>query len=98
MGSLTKKLEDLTGQTEDERAAKERLELLLLAAKAKIRSYRDEINEQFMNPAQVDRIQIPGIRAIRFIEQYHVATKEGFSQQVGDHLTQAIDAFFFDWR
>ncbi|MBI4781619.1 MAG: hypothetical protein HY785_09845 [Oscillatoriophycideae cyanobacterium NC_groundwater_1537_Pr4_S-0.65um_50_18] len=94
MGSLTKKLEDVTGQGDDKTGVKERLELLLLAAKAKIRSYRDEINEQFMNPAQVDRIQIPGIRAIRFIEQYHVAAKQGFSQQVGDHLTKAIDAFF----
>lgn len=94
MGSLSKKLEDITGQNDDEKAIKERLELLLLAAKAKIRSYRDEMNEQFMNPAQVDRIQIPGIRSIRFIEQYHVAAKQGFSQQVGDHLTQAIDAFF----
>jgi hypothetical protein len=73
---------------------KERLDLLLVAAKAKIRGYRDEINEQFLNPAMIDKIQIPGIRAIRFIEQYHVASSSGFNQQVGDHMTQAIDAFF----
>ena len=94
MGSLTKKIQDLTGQTEDERAIKERLQMLLGLAKAKIAGYRDKINEGFMNPAGIETVQIPGIRAIRFIEQYHVAAQEGFSQQVGDHVTQAIDAFF----
>ena len=44
----------------NEKEIKEKLELLLVAAKAKIRGYRDEINEQFMNPALIDKIQIPG--------------------------------------
>jgi len=78
----------------NEKEIKEKLELLLVAAKAKIRGYRDEINEQFMNPALIDKIQIPGIRAIRYIEQYHVASKSGFNEQVAGHLTQAIDSFF----
>lgn len=94
MGSLTNALKNITGQDENEKAIKQRLELLLMSAKAKIKSYRDELDEQFINPAQIDRIQIPGIRSMRYIEQYHVAASEGFSQQCGDHLTQAIDAFF----
>src|SRR5689334_22073046 len=94
MGSLTNAIRNTTGQDANEQAIKQRLELLLLAAKGKIRTYREELNEQFMNPAQIDKIQIPGIRAIRFIEQYHVAASTSFSQQCGDHLTQAIDSFF----
>lgn len=93
MGSLTNMAREVAGVA-DKAQIKERLDLLLVAAKAKIRGYRDEINEQFLNPSMIDKIQIPGIRAIRFIEQYHVASKSGFNQQVSDHLTQAIDAFF----
>lgn len=93
MGSFVKAMRDTVG-VDDQKAIKERMELLLVAAKAKIRAYKDEINENFMNPAQVEKTQIPGIRAIRFIEQYHVASKSSFNQQVGDHLTQAIDSFF----
>jgi hypothetical protein len=94
MGSLPNAIKSVTGQDDNAKAVKQRLELLLMAAKAKILSFRDELDEQFMNPAEVDKIQIPGIRAIRYIEQYHVAASENFSQQVGDHLSQAIDAFF----
>jgi hypothetical protein len=94
MGSATQALKNLTGADTEEKAMKERLNLLLLAAKAKLRSYTDEINEMFMNPGLIDKTEIPGIRAIRFIEQYHVAAKSSFSQTVGDHLTNAIDAFF----
>ena len=91
MGSLVNALRSNLGVDNEK---KERLELLLLAAKAKIRGYRDKISEQFMDPASIDKIQIPGVRAIRFIEQYHVASKSSFKQQVDDHLTQAIDSFF----
>lgn len=93
MGSLVtaaRKLAGVDGQQE----VKARMEILLVAAKAKLQAYRAEINEQFINPASVDRIQIPGIRAIRFIEQYHVASSSSFSTQVSDHLQHAIEAFF----
>lgn len=93
MGSMTKAVRELAGVAGKEEIH-QRLDLLLIAAKGKIRAYRDEINEQFMNPALVDKTQIPGIRSMRFIEQYHVASKSSFNQQVSDHLTQAIDAFF----
>ena len=93
MGSLAQLLGSNLG-VDDENAIRERLELLLAAAKAKLGGYKDEINEQFMNPALVDQTPIPGIRAIRFVEQYLVASKSSFKQQVSDHLTQAIDSFF----
>ena len=86
MGSLVNMMRSELGVA-NEKEIKEKLELLLVAAKAKIRGYRDEINEQFMNPALIDKIQIPGIRAIRYIEQYHVASKSGFNEQVAGHLT-----------
>lgn len=94
MGSMTQAMRSISGADEAERKTKERLDLLLLAAKAKIQAYREEINEAFLNPAMIDKKQIPGIRAIRFIEQYHVASRESFNKQVSDHLGAAIDAFF----
>lgn len=93
MGSLVQAMRNVAGVDNPEQI-KERMELLLVAAKAKILGYKDEINENFMNPAMVDKIQIPGIRAIRFIEQYHVASKSKFNEQVTDHVQEAITAFF----
>lgn len=93
MGSLVQAIREAAG-VDNAKEIKERMELLLVAAKAKIRGYRDEINEGFMNPAMIEKIQIPGIRAIRFIEQYHVASKSSFNTQVADHMSHAIDAFF----
>ncbi|WP_375738030.1 hypothetical protein [Pseudomonas boanensis] len=94
MGSITKMLKDISGATEDEKEQKERLELILMLAKSKIQSYKDELNMMFMNPAEVNKIQVPGNRAIRYIEQYHVAVSQSFSQTCGDHMSAAIDAFF----
>lgn len=94
MGSINNALRSVSGSNEEEQRVKERLEILLMAAKAKLQAYRDEINENFVNPAQVEKKQIPGIRAMKYIEQYHVATQTGFSDQVKGHLEHAIDAFF----
>lgn len=94
MGSMIQAIKSVTGQEQAQKDIKDRLELLLMVSKAKLQAFRSELNEQFLNPAQVNRIQIPGIRAIRFIEQYHVAATSKFSQQCGDHLEQAIDSFF----
>lgn len=94
MGSIANAINSITGADADMQRVKERMELVLVAAKGKLRAYRDEMNEMFLNPASVERIQIPGIRAMRFIEQYHVASKESLNQQCSDHLDAAIDAFF----
>lgn len=94
MGSINNALRSISGANEEEQRAKERLEILLMAAKAKLQAYRDEINENFTNPGQVDKKQIPGIRAMKYIEQYHVATQNSFSDQVKGHLDHAVDAFF----
>lgn len=94
MGSLSKILKDASGAPEDEKEQKERLQLLLLAARSKLQQYKAEMNERFMNPDAVRKSQIPGIRAIRYVEQYHVATQEALSTTVADHLDRAIDAFF----
>lgn len=93
MGSLVQAIREASGVATGDQI-KQRLELMLVAAKAKIRGYRDEINESFMNPAMVDKIEIPGIRAIRFIEQYHVASSSSFSTQVAGHMSAAINSFF----
>lgn len=93
MGSIKKAIDSVTGK-QDQAQVKQRLELLLTASKAKIQLYRQQINEQFLNPASIEKEQIPGIRAIKYIEQYHVTAKSGFSQAAGDHIGKAIDAFF----
>jgi hypothetical protein len=94
MGSLTDKIKDLTGQTEDEQATKDRLQMLQALAEAKIKSYKSKINMQFQNKAGTDKIEIPGIRPLGFTENYHVAAKEGLSEQVGNHITKVIDDLF----
>lgn len=93
MGAIKKAIDDAVGKADEEKI-KERLQLLLVAAKAKLKGYKDDINEQFMNPGQVDKIQIPGIRAYKYIEQYHVASSSSLNQDFSDHLNNAIDAFF----
>lgn len=94
MGSISKMLKDVSGADADEKEQKERLEMLLKLAKTKIQTYKDKIEMNFSNPASIDKVQIPGIRAMRYIEQYHVATKEGLDDKISDHMDAAIDAFF----
>jgi hypothetical protein len=94
MGSITQMLKNISGANEDEQAQRERLEMMLSLARARIQVYRDEISEMFTNPAMIDQKQIPGIRAIRYIEQYHVASKQNVDQQVKDHMNAAIQSFF----
>lgn len=94
MGSVSQMLKDLDGSKEDEQDKKERLEFLLAASKAKIRAYKDEINEMFLNPDAAQRTQIPGIRSIRFIEQYHVSSSQGLNEKINDHIQKAVSAFF----
>lgn len=94
MGSLTKLINDLDSAKEDEQAQKERLQILLNLAKSRIEAFRVELDERFANPGLINKTQIPGTRALRYIEQYHVASRSEFNSQVGDHLTHAIDAFF----
>lgn len=94
MGSLTKLINDLDGAKDDEQEQKERLQILLELAKSKINTFKVELDEGFANPGLINKTQIPGTRSIRYISQYHVATKNEFNTQVSDHLTHAIDAFF----
>ena len=94
MGSLTNMIRQATSEDEEERREKERMELLLIAAKSKIESFRNQLDEGFTNPALIEKTQIPGIRAIRYIEQYHVSSANSFSDQVSGHLDAAIDSFF----
>lgn len=94
MGSIHNAIKEITNEDADAKIIKERLEILLTAAKAKIQLYKAEINENFTNPDQVNKKQIPGLRAIRYIEQYHVASSHSFNDVVTNHLDRAIDAFF----
>jgi hypothetical protein len=94
MGSLTKMLDSITGATEEATEQKERLEVILKLAKSKLQVFKDRVEMNFSNPGAIEKLQIPGIRAMRYIEQYHVACKEGLDQKVQDHMTAAIDAFF----
>jgi len=94
MGSLTEKIKELTGQKGDEQAAKSTLQVLEHLAQAKMDSYESKINMQFVNQAETEKIEIPGIRARNFFRSSHIATKEGFSEKVGDHINKVIDSLF----
>lgn len=48
----------------------------------------------FLNPDAAQRTQIPGIRSIRFIEQYHVSSSHGLNEKINDHIQKAVNAFF----
>lgn len=45
MGAIKKAIDDAVGKADEEKI-KERLQLLLVAAKAKLKGYKDDINEQ----------------------------------------------------
>lgn len=93
MGSIKKAISEVTGVTGKEEVTT-RLNLLLALATSKLKEYKNEVNKGFVDPAVVEKMQIPGIRAIKFIEQYHVASSSKFNEQVQGHLTRATDAFF----
>ncbi len=93
MGSIKKAIDSVTGK-QDADQIKERLEMLLRLSKSKIQYYRTKLEEQFLNPGEIDRIQIPGTRAIKYIEQYHVASSSSLSKDFKGHLDGAIDSFF----
>lgn len=93
MGSIKKAISEAVGKS-DEAQVKERLNLLLALATSKLKEYKHEVNKGFVDPAVVEKMQIPGIRAIKFIEQYHVASSSKFNEQVQDHLKRATNAFF----
>jgi hypothetical protein len=63
--------------TPDTSKQREQYTFLLKAAQAKMAVYKSELNEMFLNPEAVGKIQIIGKRALAYHEQYHVGlTKE----------------------
>lgn len=94
MGSMTHAIKQATGATEDEQDEKERLEILRKSAEGKVEAFRVEIDDNFLNPGQIETKEVPGHRSVRYIEQYHIASSENFSEQVSGHLDRAIDSFF----
>lgn len=93
MGAIKKALDAALGK-QDEAVIIERLNLLLLAAKSKIKEYKEQMNEGFLNPSQIEKIQIPGIRSIHFFEQYHVASSSSIDEDFKAHLDCVFDSFF----
>jgi len=55
---------------------KEQYNFLLKVAQAKMAQYKSELNEMFLNPEAVGKVQIVGNRAIEYIEDYHVGLTE----------------------
>ena len=70
------------------------LQVMLVAAQAKLQTYRYEINQQFSNPPGEEKGQIPVIKTIKFIEQYHVASSQILNVQFQGHTNRAANTFF----
>ena len=74
---------------EQEAKLKEQLEFLLAAAKGKLALYQQQIDEMFLNPEAVGKIQIVGHRAILTYSEY----RADISKSVDDQLKGVIDTF-----
>ncbi|KAF6746574.1 hypothetical protein DFP72DRAFT_822985, partial [Ephemerocybe angulata] len=74
-----------------EAAAKEQMEFLIKAANAKLDTYQAEMNAMFTDPATVEKVMVPGVRAMRWKREVRVDVKLDSAK---GGLGQIIDGFF----
>ena len=77
-------LRDLLRDPSAEAKAKEQLQFLQNAATSKLKLYRAELENMFLNPEAVGKVQMVGNRAMRYYEEYRVDVNEGASGKVSD--------------
>jgi hypothetical protein len=63
---------------------KEQLQFLQNAATSKLKLYRAELENMFLNPEAVGKVQIVGNRAMRYYEEYRVDVGEGANAKIKD--------------
>jgi hypothetical protein len=77
----------------DEKAdarAKEQLRFLMASAQGKLKSYKQDLENMFLNPEAVGKIQIIGKRAFKYYEEYRANVSEG----VGPQIKEMVNNFF----
>lgn len=77
-------LRDLLSDPNAEAKAREQLQFLQNAATSKLKLYKSELDNMFLNPEAVGKVQIVGNRAMRYYEEYRVDVSEGASSKISD--------------
>jgi hypothetical protein len=77
--------------TPDTSKQREQYTFLLNVAKAKMDVYKAELDEMFLNPEAVGKVQIVGKRAFAYHSQYHVGL--GTKEEVVDKIGESIGDF-----
>ena len=77
MATIKKFLDDLSGQSEAQKAAEKEVEVLTQMANYKLDSLEQKILEQFRNKEQLGKIEIVGDRLGEFIRDYRVRYEDG---------------------
>jgi hypothetical protein len=82
--------ESLDNTIEEKRKQGEQLDFLVKASEAKLQVAEEDINNMFLNPEAVGKIQVIGSRALRFKRCYTIGVNS--SSQAG--IGSAVDSFF----
>lgn len=71
---------------------REQYSFLLKAAQAKMSLYKSELDQMFLNPEAVGKVQIVGKRAFAYYEQYHVdlGSKSDVISKIGSSIGNFI--------
>jgi hypothetical protein len=78
--------------TPDTSKQKEQYTFLLKAAQAKMAVYKAELDQMFLNPDALGKVQIVGNRALEYHEQYHVdlGSKSDIIEKIGTSVGNFI--------
>ena len=74
----------------NESAAREQLQVLLVAAEGKLTEYKSEIDDMFRFPEKLGIVQIVGNRSVASYNEYRANITEGVDEQINS----IIDSFF----
>lgn len=89
MATIAKKIDDVTGQTQNGAAIKEQFQFLQKMADAKCAEFKAELEKMYMGDG-TEKTQIVGNRAMRYYMNQHVDIKSGCSEAIDN----AVNSFF----
>lgn len=90
MAKISKMIDDLTGETEEEMRLKEQLGFLQKMASAKSETFENRLKRMLSTPEELGELEIVGGRAL----EYHSGQHVNISQQCDDAIGGAIDEYF----
>lgn len=89
MAKISKLIDDITGETEDEQRMREQFTFLQKMAEAKSETFETEL-KMMLSSETISKVEIVGKRAFRYYNSQHV----NISENCDDAITGAIDDFF----